>query len=89
MFDRVTVALCGAVVLAVLRMVHLEDAPPIELTFFNVFKDVAHVWVGGMLGGVLFSKDASTRAWLCIASVVVIVVECLAAGATISEHGLK
>jgi hypothetical protein len=71
------------------RCATMEEAPPIELTFFNVFKDFAHVWVGLLIGGAIFTDSRSSRAWLLTLAVGVTAVETAAALLTIMKTGLQ
>lgn len=70
------------VVFGLTRVGSIEQAPPIELTPFNLFKDAAHLWVGGLIGGAAWTSCKEERTALVFMAVTVTLVETIAAAVT-------
>lgn len=66
-----------------LRAATVHTAPPLDVSFFTVFKDLAHVFVGATIGAAL----AGSHRDLWVTAGVITAIECVCAAVTIFGLG--
>lgn len=68
---------------AVIRFATVHSAPEIEFTFFNVYKDLAHIYIGLLIGFAFAVARQHDRHYLVGTGLLLIAVESLCAAATL------
>lgn len=83
-----------SIIIGGLRLALVNVAPPIEFTFFNVFKDVAHLHFGVLFGVICTSfvfkapiewstGDRYYYRYASVPAVILLVIECACAAVTL------
>lgn len=71
---------------ALTRIFTQEIAPPIEFTFFNVFKDFAHIYIGVLIGYFFALPDKTAKMYVLQCGIVLTLLETICAVITLVQQ---